>query len=201
MISDYTSLQTDLLSWMERDDMTAQVSLFIRLGERRIYREIRIDSMESALSVTLAAGVATIPADYLELKQAYIDGNPVQPLQVKTSEFIFNTYPNRTADSKPSYIATDAGSFIFGPYPDSDYVLKGTYYKRLTVLSSTNTTNYFTGDGGDLLFWASLAEAETFLKNDERINLWEARYQMAKKEIMKERRRGRLSGILRSTPR
>lgn len=192
MISNYTTLQSELLTWLDRDDMTAVLPTLIQLGEARIYRELRLRSMEATLNVTIAAGVASIPADFLELKNAYVeDGTKAKNLESQVSEFIYRKYPYRASDTTPKYIAQDGDNFVFGPYPDSTYTIKGTYYKRLTALSASNTTNYFTGNGADLLFWASLAEAEAYLKNDNRTVLWEQKYQNAKAMIKKERNRER----------
>jgi hypothetical protein len=192
MISDYTTLQSALLDWLDRDDMTAVAPTLVQLGENRIYRELRLRSMEATLNVTIAAGIAPIPADFLELKEAHVlDNNISYPLHSETNEFIYRKYQTRSSDSMPRYISQEGDNFIFGPYPDTTYTIRGTYYKRLTALSASNTSNYFTGNGADLLFWASLAEAELYLKNDNRTVLWEQKYQQARAMITKERNRER----------
>lgn len=193
-ISTYSELKTAVANWLNRDTLTAYVPDFIMLGEMRIYRELRIRAMEASLSSAISSGTVSLPADYVELKHARIDGTPVQPLQRKTAEWIYEKYPTRSSDSKPKFIAQDQGVFIFGPYPDDTYTVKGTYYKRLTALSDSNTTNWFVTNAPDLLLWASLCEAEPFLKNDERVLLWEGKYAKTKVAVEDEDRRERLSG-------
>lgn len=193
MIADYTTLQSEILTWLDRDDITAVLPTLIQMGENRIYRELRLRSMEATLNVTIAAGVAPIPADFLELKEAYVvSSSNSYPLTTQTNEFIYRKYQTRSSDSIPRFISQEGDNFIFGPYPDTTYTIKGTYYKRLTALSASNTSNYFTGNGADLLFWASLSEAEAYLKNDNRTQLWEQKYQQAKAMIKKERNREKL---------
>jgi len=193
-IASYSELKTAVANWLNRSDLTSYVPDFIALGEARIYREIRIRTMEASLSSAISSGVVAVPNDYVELKYAYVDGSPTRQLLRATPDFIYANYPTRSATSKPSYIARESSNFIFGPYPDSAYTIKGIYYKRLTALSDSNTTNWFTTNAPGILLWAALCEAEPFLKNDARIQLWQAKYEMEKEGIEREERNEQFSG-------
>lgn len=200
-ISTYAELQTAVANWINRTDLTDRIKEFIALGEARINRDLRIRAMEAALSETMSSGVIAVPSDYLDLKYAYIDGSPTRKLEYKTSEYIYDHYPTRSATSKPHFIAEDAGNFIFGAFPDSDYTVKGTYYKSLPALSDSNTTNWFTANAPDLLLWAACLEAVTFTMEDERIELFASRYQGVKDDIQKADNRAKRAGsAMRSTP-
>ena len=185
-IANYSDLKQSVTNWLNRSDLSTYIPDFITLGEKRIFREVRIRAMEESLSTAISSGVVVLPSDYVQLKHAYINGSPVQSLQRKSAEWIYSKYPTRSSQSKPLYIAREAGNFIFGPYPDSAYTVKGVYYKRLTALSDSNTTNWFTTNAPDLLLFSALLEAEPFIQNDERLVLWEAKYQSAKRGIQDE---------------
>lgn len=150
--------------------------------------------MEASLSSVISSGVIAIPSDYIELKNAYLDASPIYVLEKKPSEWIYRNFPLRSADSIPIYIAEDAGNYIFGPFPDSGYTVKGTYYKRLTALSASNTTNWFTTNAPDILLFACLCEAEPFIKNDQRLTVWENKYQQVKSRLELAETRSILSG-------
>ena len=188
-ISTYAELQTAVETWLHRTGDTtisANSPDLIRLGELRIYRDLRIRAMEASLSSAIASGVVAVPSGYIALKYAYIDGTPVRDLQRKDAEWIYYNYQTRSADGCPQFIARDGDNFIFGPYPDSAYTVKGTYYKRLDALSAQNTTNWFTTNAPDLLLWAALAEAEPFVLNDDRALMWEAKYKLVKDRVQRE---------------
>ena len=202
MINDWTSMISQIISWVDHDDInTAIATDLIQLGEKRIYREIRTRTMEATLNVTIASGVAALPTDFVGLKTVRLSGSPDKPLGIKSDEYIYAKYPTRSSSSKPDFCAVEASNLIFGPYPDSTYTVKGIYYKRLTALSASNTTNYFTGDGADALFWASMVEAEPFVKNDPRVQLWEMKYMQAKQGINNEQRGEHFRGPLRTEAR
>lgn len=182
----YSQLKTDIASWLKRDDLTDEIPYFIRMAELRIYRKMRIRCMETALNGTIASGVIAIPSGYCALKFAYVNGSPTTPLERKDAEWIYNNYPTRSADGKPFYIAREGDNFIFGPYPDSAYTVKGVYYKRLDPLSDSNTTNWFTANAPDLLLYASLCEAAPFMLNDERVQLWETKLSVVAERVQRE---------------
>ncbi len=185
-ISTYDELVTAVGSWIKRSDLTASIPDFVRVGELRIYRDLRIRAMETALNSAIASGVVAVPSGYVAMKHAYIDGTPVQKLQRKDAEWVYQNYPVRSTSGKPKFFAREADNFIFGPYPDDGYTVKGIYYKRLTALSTGNQSNWFTENAPDLLLWAALVEAEPFVMNDARTALWAGKYETTKERIQRE---------------
>lgn len=193
-IASYSELKTAVTNWLNRDDLTVYIPDFITLGEAMIYRQLRINAMETALNVTISSGVAAAPSDYVELKHAYLDGAPTKWLKRADPRFIYEKYPVRSSDSRPAFIAKEGSNFIFGPYPDSNYTIKGIYYAKLEALSDSNTTNWFTANAPDLLLYASLMSAEPFLKNDQRLVVWGGLYGGIKDDIQREENNEQFSG-------
>ena len=191
-LSTYADLKTALSTWTKRADMATYADDLITVAEQRIFREVRCKEMEEALSVVISSGIATLPTDYAELKYAYIDGTPVQTLQRKDPSWIYLNYPLRSAQAKPKFIGRDVGSFIFGPYPDSNYTVKGTYYKELTAVSSA-VNDLFTNNP-DIYLSASLAEAFRFLRNDAMLKYWDDRYALIKSQVSAQDKAERISG-------
>lgn len=185
-ISTYDELVTAVGSWIKRSDLTASIPDFVRMGELRIYRDLRIRAMETALNSAIASGVVVVPSGYVAMKHAYIDGTPVQKLQRKDAEWVYQNYPVRSTSGQPKFFAREADNFIFGPYPDDGYTVKGIYYKRLASLGASNQTNWFTENAPDLLLWAALVEAEPFVMNDARTALWAGKYETTKERIQRE---------------
>jgi hypothetical protein len=50
------------------------------------------------------------------------------------------------------------------------------YYERVQPLDITNQTNWFTQYAPQAMLYGSLLQAMPFLKNDERIPMWQAQY-------------------------
>ncbi len=188
----YAELKTAVTNWSKRGDLSSYLDDIILMGEKYLFRRVRTRAMETSLNLTIASGVAAIPTDYVAMKYAYIDGSPTQPLQMKSAQWIQLNYPERSSSGKPVFMSADAGSFIFGPYPDSGYTVKGIYFKRLTSVAST-ANDLFTSNP-DLYLFAALAELEPFLKNDKRVALWSAKREQLIADINKENDESLYSG-------
>ena len=197
-ITNYSELQSSVAGWLARNDMAGIIPDLIRMAERRINRELRIRAMEESLNTQIANGAISVPADYMELKHAYLEGNPTTWLGRKSIEFIYQKYPSRNADSKPGYIAREGDQFIFGPYPDANYTVKGIYYKGFDTLSDASPTNWLITNAPDLLLFGALAEAEAYIMNDQRIMVWENKYQAVRDQIIAEDKRETNSGSILS---
>jgi hypothetical protein len=200
-ITNYTSLAAALPQWLDcaTADISSVVSDIITNGEKRIFREVRTPEMEASLSSAISSGTISVPSDYVELKYAYIDTNPVQYVQLVPVSYIYERYPTRSADGVPVVMARDGSNFIFGPYPDSNYTVKGTYYKRLAAIGDT-TTPALISSNPDLYLYAALLETEPLLGRDQRLQLWEAKYRMVKEMINGEADRSRFGGNLSIRP-
>jgi hypothetical protein len=60
------------------------------------------------------------------------------------------------------------------------------YYERVQPLSSANQTNWFTVYAPQALLYGSLLQAMPFLKNDERLPMWQAQYDAIIQTLMAE---------------
>ncbi len=196
-ITSYSTLKTAVGDWLARSDLTTVIDDFIDLAEARINRDLRVSAMETALSSAISSGVIAVPTGFLEFLTVYVDGSPTKRLEMKSAEWIYGNYPSRESDGKPSFIAREGSNFIFGPYPDSAYTIKGTYYAKLSPLGDgtggTVTTNFLITDAPDLILYGALVESAPYIGEDARMNLWESRYQSALETANNRDRLGRHS--------
>lgn len=191
-ISTLAELKTSIANWSKRDDLASYLDDIILTAEKFIFRHVRTRDMETAFNVTMSSGVAALPSDFIAAKYLYIDGTPTRKLDMKMASYVLSKYPTRSSDSKPFVCAVDGSNLIFGPYPDSDYTVKGTYYATPTsILSSVST--FFTNNP-DLYLWASLAELEPFMKNDKRIMIWSGKRDQTIQNVNSEKQGAEGSG-------
>jgi hypothetical protein len=179
VITSYSTLLTEVASWLARSDLTAAIPGFVQNFEERFYRNPRNYGqwMHSALSVSFSS-TATVPSDFLALRVAYLDGESNRPLQQSTLEQVLQQYP-RSISGRPKWIALDGTGFIFGPVPDGTYTLNGTYYAKPTVLrsyASDAAAHWLIVNAPDLLLYGSLMEAQPYVMNEKRLPLWQAKY-------------------------
>lgn len=166
----YNDLKTSVASWLHRDDLTSIIPDLILLGEKWIFRHARTRDMESAYSRAIASGVAAVPSGYLAIKHLRADGSPASPLKVRPSSWIYEHYPLRSSDGKPKFVGVDGTDFVFGPFPDDTYTIKGVCYVQPTSIQSSANAVYLANP--DLYLYAALCAAEPHIKNDKRLPMW-----------------------------
>ena len=178
----YSGYVNELLAWPDVSLTTAQVTSLIGVSERQVNNVLRVRPMETALASTVVtAGTAALPADYVELKSAYIDSSPViRPLKRATADEIYHKYPDRTADSLAEcLIAREGSSFIFGPAAAAGDVVKGIYYARPISMADNTTTTPTFSVYPQVYLYAALANLEPYIGRDPRIQTWQAFFKQA----------------------
>lgn len=176
-LSTYSDLKTTVASYLGRSDLTSQIPDFIRLAEDRLRRELRVRQMLKVVTAPTTAGDATVslPADFLQIRDIHLTGNPVYPLEYMSPSTFYRNSRSAEAGVPVNYTVL-ASEFIFAPQPDGVYTLKMLYYAKPDYLSDSNTSNVFLANFADALLYGALGEAEPYLMNDARIATWAALY-------------------------
>ena len=81
-----------------------------------------------------------------------------------------------------------------GPAPSSAYDYSIMFYKKIDALSASNTTEPMLTDNPDVYLYGALLEAEPFLMNDQRVQLWANALREAINEIQLQDNKDRHSG-------
>ena len=194
--TNYTELQASVAGYLGRSDLTTQIPDFIRFAEIRLGRELRTRLMlNSATAPTIAndAKVA-LPTDFLEIRDLFIQGNPRRPLSYM-SPSAFSREAKADVIGLPVFYTLLASEFQFAPVPDAIYTLEVLYYAKPTFLSTANTSNVFLANYPDALLYGSLIEAEPYLINDARSQLWSTLYDRAIKNITEANESSEFAGV------
>ena len=182
----YDSLVENIQSYLERTDAAtiAKIPLFIMLAEQVIAAEIKFLGNLTVNTSQMVANENVIdkPARWHKTVSMNItvDGKR-QPVLLRKYEYIRNYWPDPAETDVPLfYCDYDYTHWMVGPTPDVAYDFEVLYYERAQPLDSSNQTNWFTVYAPQALLYGSLLQAMPFLKNDDRIPMWEAQY----KQIM-----------------
>ena len=193
MIKDYASLRAAIADTLHRDDLVDFIPYFVQEAELEM-NSLRVWHMETALSTAISSGVLAVPSGYLEMKFAYVNSATPQALTRTSAEEIYRMYPTRTATSIPTHFAREGTNFIFGPYPDSNYTIKGIYYARPAALDADTATNWAITHYPMYMLYTALSLAEPYLMNDSRLPIWKAMADSKKQQILNDELRESQSG-------
>lgn len=187
----FTSLQVDIRNYLERGGATdpivyEQIPRLITLAERRIARELKIQGFQTVVNTTMQAGVAVYAKpdrwrDTISINYGTGTNNNVHtPVFARSYEYIRSYWPNETELGQPKFYADyDYKHWIFVPTPAESYPMEVLYYELPPLLDDTNQTNWLTEFAPNLLLYGSLVEATPFVKDDQRVQLWQTYYDRA----------------------
>lgn len=194
--TNYSDLQASVAGYLGRSDLTTQIPDFIRFAELRLGRELRTRQMlNTATAPTIANDARTaLPTDFLEIRDLFIQGNPRRPLTY-LSPSAFSREARADSIGLPVFYTILASEFKYAPIPDTVYTLEILYYAKPTFLSTSNTSNVFLANYPDALLYGALIEAEPYLINDARSQLWATLYDRAIKNISDADQSGDYSGV------
>ena len=195
-ISNYSELQTAVANWLDRDDLAARIPEFISLCEARFNRSLRIRAMETLdTSVTTTAGTSTIalPTGYVQMRDVHLIANPLVQIQYVTPEIINRIYAG-SLSGRPEVYTIIGDTIKFGPTPDVEYSVSMLYYKTFDALSDGSPTNWVITNAPDIYLYGTLLEAEPFLMNDQRIQLWATAFTESVNKLQEQDNKDRHSG-------
>lgn len=179
----YDSLVADVQSYLERTDAATvdKIPTFIMLAEQVIANDIKFLGNLTVQESNMVQGNPIIdkPARWRKTvsMNVTVAGNK-QPVFLRKYEYLREYAPDATDEKVPKFYADyDYTHWLVAPTPADDYAFEVLYYERVQPLDSSNQTNWFTIYAPQAMLYGTLLQAMPFLKNDERIPMWQAQYQ------------------------
>jgi len=182
VVMTYDSLVNNIQIYLERTDATTiqYIPTFIMLAEQCIASEIKFLGNLTVAESTMTANNAVIPKPARWHKTTSMNvtvNGSKQPILLRTYEYLRSYAPDATATSTPLFYADyDYNNWLVAPTPDQNYAFEVIYYERVQPLDSSNQTNWFTIYAPQALLYGSLLQAMPYLKNDDRVPMWQAQY-------------------------
>lgn len=198
----YASLVVQIQQYANRTDdfFTNQIPNLILQAINRIYSEAKslgfISFVENS-TLTSNTNYITKPVDWKEtISFVIINGNQQVLLLPRSIEFGQTYWPNSALTGTPQFYADlDNSYFYFFPTPDQGYTYNLLY--RTTVpfslgnanqdlINFIDNPNFLVQRYPSLLLYACMMEAIPFLKDDERVPVFESFYNRALQNINKD---------------
>tara|TARA_R100000306_G_scaffold23669_1_gene27068 strand:- start:46 stop:726 length:681 start_codon:yes stop_codon:yes gene_type:complete len=164
-LSTYTELKTSIANWLNRSDLTDEISDdFIKLVESEYNSKLRIRKMQTTDSAfSVSAETVALPTGFLQVRDFYIvQGAVKKPLIYTTPSQMDSIYASSTSGTPKRYTII-GDNFRFAATPDTTYTATLNYYKAITALSGSEPTNYILTNHPGIYLYGSLYHAANFL--------------------------------------
>ena len=184
-ISTYSELQTAVANWLDRTDLTSRIPEFVTLAEATFNRRLRVREMLTRDdSFTVDSRYKDLPTNFAGVRQFILQRDRPVNLDSLSPDRVVHERQRFTSSGVPIYYSIIGTSFEFVPTPSDTYTATLLYYQKVPDLA-TNSTNWLLDSHPDLYLWGTLAAAEPYIHNDERIVTWKSQLEQGMMELNK----------------
>jgi hypothetical protein len=168
-LATYADLQAAMSDYLDDETLDVRIPDFIRLFEVKAQRVLRTsDAKNTATAPTDVNGQVTLPDDFRAVVRLSAGGRPLDYLTAEDAE-LRNSYAN----NRQTYAYSIEGR-VLTIVPASITTVTLVYYRGVPVLSDVSPSNWLLEAHPDAYLYGSLAEAEAFGFNDNRLATWRA---------------------------
>jgi hypothetical protein len=183
----FNSLLSDLRAYLERGtsvDPTVfdQLPSLINLAERQLANSMKILGFVKNVTDTLSIGQSVIAKpnrwrDTISINFGVSATQIRTPLFARSYEYLRRYWPDEDLTDQPKFYGDyDYFNWLIVPSADFAYPFEVNYWELPALLDDTNQTNWTTDFAPNALLHGALLQATPFLKNDERIPVWQGIY-------------------------
>lgn len=189
-IGTYSELKVAIQNWSKRSDTVSVIDDFIDLAESDIWQRLRIRDMETeaTISTSTTLRTASLPSDFLQARKLKIDRTSLDdvvlgyesPMNLRVIESV----------GMPLYF-TITNAIELDRVSDQVYSMKLQYFKSLTPLSGSATTNAVLTRFPMVYLYSALFHYGQWAQDDAFIQRYAALAETAIESANKTDRRGR----------
>ena len=183
----FNSLTADLQAYLERGtavDPTVfdQLPSLINLAERQLANSLKILGCVKSVTDTLSIGQSVIPKpnrwrDTISINFGVGTTQIRTQLFARSYEYMRSYWPDEDLQAQPKFYGDyDYFNWLIAPSADFAYPFEVNYWELPPLLDDTNQTNWTTDFAPNALLHGALLQATPFLKDDERIPVWQTTY-------------------------
>jgi len=182
-------------SYLERSDdaLLGQLPTLVALAENRLAADMKQQGFLSVVRgrfTASALGAVLAKPSFWRETVSFNYQDPVTgwtPIKLRDIGYLRNFWPLQSTLGSPRFYADyNATHFLLAPSPSSDFEFELSYYARLQPLCADNQTNWLTLNAPQCLLYATIWEAQLWLKNEGKAKFWEDNYNNQKSAIQQE---------------
>ena len=145
-----------------------------------------MENISTAISTVAGTRDYSLPTGFTGMKEFHLTTSPLVALSYITPEMMTRMWAGSNQGKPQAFtLFSDSGvrKIRLGPAPDTVYTTSMLYLKKIDNLSTTNPTETMLTENPDIYLYGALLEAEPFLMNDARVQLWGSMLQQVAKDL------------------
>lgn len=204
----YSSLQTWLGNFLNRNDLTTDIDAVIQDAEAKMRSDLRLrlPVYDGAFAVASGAATTSLPSDFAGLNDtSHLGTTFYGPINIIPSGEIgraLASYGDTGAPAVVAVVRDGAGNYSlrWAPVPDQAFTVQLDYWTKPPKLSTTVTQSIWLTEYPHVYRLACLAVLAGYLREDERTASWLQQYEDAANKIQENVQETLLGGDLERVP-
>ena len=192
MITNYATLQSAIADYLNRQDLTSQIPLFIQFCEADLNTRLRCREQIVRAEAISDNEFVQLPGDWLEaINLEIVDG--VSPLRFVTLDEADTIKKAQRYQNVAAYSLMN-GAIELVPGPSDNVEIEMVYYGKIPALSNVAPTNWLLAKAPDVYLYGALTHAAPFLLDDQRIAVFGSFYTQRVQALNEEASKSLTSG-------
>lgn len=161
----YTEIQSGVVNYFKRSDITGRIPAWIQLAEAFMFREISPKSIRASVTGDTSGGLIALPADFDAVVRltTTVAGNE------RNIDYIAAPDESAQVGGYPYGYSLEGDSLRLHPASGDATAYKLYYTPRLEALTGAADTNWLSTNGADLYIYATALQGAAEMKNDREI--------------------------------
>jgi len=184
--ANYGELKEAMADWLMRQDLNARIPQFLRMAEAELDTVLRVREMIGRARTVAECQYIALPDDWVKARnvQRVSDGEPLGLMAYdEIDRYRADIKAGRTyVDGRgPRFYALVGEAMELAPAPpeESPAEIELIYYRRVPRPSSDTQRTWLLDRYPSVYLYGGLVHSAPFLKDDERLAVWQALYQNA----------------------
>ena len=173
-LATYSDLQTAIAGHLHRSDLTSVIPDLIVLAENRIYGDLNSRQQDTVTNLSTVASqeYVALPSDFINARTVVCPAVD-EVLDYKAPDQFAKIFISGATGYPTAYTIVGSNLYL-SPVPDSAYTLRMVYQQKVPAIASG--TNWLMTNFPAVYLYASLCAAAPYLKDDNRLPVWEQIY-------------------------
>jgi hypothetical protein len=171
----------------------------IRQGEAMLTREVRDEYRHTSVYLPTPTDLTPLPADYRSMRQVTDTSNKLGEFTYVSPAEVYGSRDRYNNQWRPIYSLEGDALLLCGPTADPTRSLQIDYVRKIADYK-TSDESWFNDREPDIFLYATLYQTAPFLREDERVQLWQGLYKDAVAVLNEESAHQRERGVYGAMP-
>lgn len=188
-LANHQDLTNAIADWLNRTDLATAIPNFIALAEADIRTDMRSRGITFNAAINLNSAAITLPTDIKAVRSLYDEWGPIRMVAPEEMIQMRKRFPSGGVRADVASIFSSSPTDVtalklyVAPVPSPAMMATIIYEPELPALTTSAPTNWLMTMHPNVYLYGSLKHSAPFLRDDERVPIWDKLYMDAMQKL------------------